>query len=301
LIRVALPDGRFVEYRYDPFGRRIEKNVNGVITRYVYDREDILFELDGNNNIITEYLHGPGVDEPIAMIRNNQTYYYHADDLGSIIAITNSAGQVVQRYEYNSFGEITYQQDPNFVQPYTYTGREYDQESGLYYYRARYYDAKVGRFISKDPFRGYLRRPQTQNRYIYVGNNPINYRDPLGLARTDSWDPRFYTDFWGNFFGGGYDFYQNYQDMRDANTVGADKYFHCKANCQASRRGFGGREAAESFSEGRELFDEYIKGDPRSVCDEDRAANKRGREGNPNEPCNKVCEPLRPAGLPSRY
>ncbi len=83
---------QLVTYKYDPFGRRIEKNVNGVITRYVYDREDILFELDGSGNIVTEYLHGPGIDEPIAMIRGGQTYYYHADGLGSIIAITDAAG-----------------------------------------------------------------------------------------------------------------------------------------------------------------------------------------------------------------
>ncbi len=113
------------------------------------------------------------------MIRNNQTYYYHADGLGSIIAITNSAGQVVQRYEYDSFGQITYIQDPNFIQPYTYTGREYDEESGLYYYRARYYDAKVGRFISEDPigFAG-----GDVNFYAYVGNNPVNFTDPSGEA-----------------------------------------------------------------------------------------------------------------------
>lgn len=167
-------------YKYDPFGRRIEKNVNGVITRYVYDREDILFELDGNNNIITEYLHGPGIDEPIAMLRNNQTYYYHADGLGSIIAITDSSGRVVQRYEYDSFGQITYVQDQNFVQPYTYTGREYDTESGLYYYRARYYDAKIGRFISEDPFPGFLFKPLTLNPYPYVQSNPVNRIDSDG-------------------------------------------------------------------------------------------------------------------------
>ncbi len=177
LIELRTPNAQLVTYKYDPFGRRIEKNVNGVITRYVYDREDILFELDGSSAVLTEYVHGPGIDEPIAMLRNNQTYYYHADGLGSIIAITNSAGQVVQRYEYNSFGEITYVQDPNFLQPYTYTGREYDNESGLYYYRARYYDAKVGRFITQDPigFAGGI------NKYIYVNNRPTIFIDPTGL------------------------------------------------------------------------------------------------------------------------
>ncbi len=175
-------NSQLVTYKYDPFGRRIEKNVNGVITRYVYDREDILFELDGSGNIITEYLHGPGIDEPIAMIRNNQTYYYHADGLGSIVAITNATGAVVQRYEYDSFGQITYVLDPNFKQPYTYTGREYDEESGLYYYRARYYDPKIGRFITQDPigFSGGI------NFFSYVENNPVNFVDPLGLARKRS-------------------------------------------------------------------------------------------------------------------
>lgn len=118
------------------------------------------------------------------MIRNNLPYYYHADGLGSIIAITDSSGNVVQRYEYNSFGEITYQQDPNFVQPYTYTGREYDQESGLYYYRARYYDAKIGRFLQQDPLWGYLTNPQSLNRYPYVDNSPLNWIDPWGLEKT---------------------------------------------------------------------------------------------------------------------
>lgn len=171
LVELRTPNAQLVTYKYDPFGRRIQKRTVAVdgtemIRRYIYDREDILFELDGNGNIITEYLHGPGIDEPIAMIRGGKTYYYHADGLGSIIAITDSIGRVVQRYEYNSFGEITYQQDPNFVQPYTYTGREYDEESGLYYYRARYYDAKVGRFLQQDLI-GNLLNPQSLNRYPY--------------------------------------------------------------------------------------------------------------------------------------
>lgn len=111
------------------------------------------------------------------MIKGGQTYYYHADGLGSIIAITDSLGRVVQKYEYDSFGNITYIQDTSFVQPYTYTGREYDEETGLHYYRARYYDAKVGRFITEDPI-GLL---GGINKFVYVGNNPVNFKDPLGL------------------------------------------------------------------------------------------------------------------------
>jgi RHS repeat-associated protein len=163
-------------YKYDPFGRRIEKNINGVITKYLYDEEDIIAEYDGNNQLVAHYIHGPGIDEPLSMEKNSQKYYYHVDALGSVTAITDSVGTVVQRYNYDSFGNITYMQDPNFIQPYTYTSREYDPDSGLYYYRARYYDAKVGRFISEDPIglKGRI------NIYVYVGNNTVNRIDPSG-------------------------------------------------------------------------------------------------------------------------
>ncbi|HRS88496.1 MAG TPA: RHS repeat-associated core domain-containing protein [Smithellaceae bacterium] len=85
-------------------------------------------------------------------------------------------GNVVQRYEYDSFGNMSLK--PHFIkQPFTYTAREFDPETGLYYYRARYYDAKVGRFITRDPigFEGGI------NQYAYVGNNPVNRIDPFGL------------------------------------------------------------------------------------------------------------------------
>lgn len=115
----------------------------------------------------------------------------------------------------------------------------------------------------------------------------------------DWWDPRFYIDFWGNFFGGAGDFYGNYRNMRDANTLGADKYFHCKANCEAWNRGFGGRESAEFISESREFLDEFIKRDPPAACNADRAANRFGRS--PSTSCQTTCALLRPPGLDPRY
>lgn len=94
----------------------------------------------------------------------------------SIVAITNSTPAVVQQYAYDAFGMVTPSQ-PDFANPYTYTGREWDQELGLYFYRARYYDAMEGRFISKDPigFAG-----GDVNLYRYVQNNPIMLIDPSG-------------------------------------------------------------------------------------------------------------------------
>ena len=75
--------------------------------------------------------------------------------------------------------------------------------------------------------------------------------------------------------------------------AGQDKYFHCMANCQAANRGDGGWNAARLISEARELTDEYLKGDPKEACNEDRKANERGRQGGD---CRKNCERYRPGG-----
>jgi len=369
------------DYYYDPFGRRIqvdESLATGMTsTSYVYDGPNIIAEFDNNTGLQTgSYIHGPNIDEPLAVIRgtNSTHYYYHADGLGSVTAMTDDNGTVVQSYSYDSFGNTnqsstntastatvasqvgyytindgtqfsrsssptsttvgngtvsqtvnqdgsvtlnisnspgyaddgfylrvgklgdfnglqiatsagsdpvsvniwfdvdnngeffvwnggvltslgndvyslgpssaqnvltvnansnfylipgggTYTlaqlqsgavagitsstqiaiwvgidtgggslnatitsiqssalQNSSFTQPFTFTGREYDPASGLYYYRARYYDASTGRFINKDPigFRG-----GDTNLYRYVGNNPVNWIDPWGLVLTN--------------------------------------------------------------------------------------------------------------------
>jgi RHS repeat-associated protein len=181
---------------YDPFGRRIAKtivrdeigteclspNVCPRTVHYVYDGESIILEYDQSGEVQTRYTHGPGIDEPLAVeIRNGAIYtpyFYHADGLGSITALSDSQGAVVQRYEYDTFGNPTITTQGNITQTYTFTGREYDAETGMYFYRARYYDPKFGRFVTKDPigFAG-----GDINLYGYVLNDPINSNDPRGL------------------------------------------------------------------------------------------------------------------------
>jgi RHS repeat-associated protein len=182
LVQITTPTD-VIQYQYDGFGRRNVRTLNGVVTRYVYDQEDILFEFDENDQIKARYTHGPGIDEPISVDRDTDsdgvfdvTYYYHKDGLGSITAITDAVGNVVQAYVYDSFGKIV-NQTGSIENPYTYTGREWDAEAGLYYYRARYYDPSIGRFINGDPigFAG-----GDVNFYVYVQNNPVNYIDPDG-------------------------------------------------------------------------------------------------------------------------
>lgn len=184
LVQVSKP-GITALYKYDPFGRRIEKSVNGILTKYLYDNEDIVLEYDGAGQMVASYTHGPGIDEPLSMERPGQEYYYHQDGLGSVTALTNNSGDLAQRYEYDSYGKIVTTLDPNLTQPFSYTGREYDEETGLYYYRARYYDADAGRFISEDPI-GLA--GGDVNYFAYVGNNPVHFVDPLGLAVGDWWD-----------------------------------------------------------------------------------------------------------------
>ena len=181
LIRVVREDGSIVNYKYDGLGRRIEKEVDSVVTQYIYDNEDILLELDGINNIVARYTHGLGIDEPLIMEKSGASFFYQADGLGTITELTDSIATVVQSYVYSSFGKIESQLDPNFVQPYTFTAREFDPETGFYYYRARYYEPSIGSFITEDP----LEFEAGPNFYRYVLNNPINWVDPFGLILTD--------------------------------------------------------------------------------------------------------------------
>jgi len=179
LIKVTIRRGDHIKeviYTYDPFGRRISKTVSPSgggtgeeTTHYIYDEQNIIAEYDQTGKQTAFYTHGPNIDEPLAAEIRNTRIYYHADGLGSITAITNHMGHKVQQYAYDAFGNIKFTPFPIWIkQPYTYTGREYDPETGLYYYRARYYDAQAGRFIQRDPigFKGGI------NQFAYVSNNP---------------------------------------------------------------------------------------------------------------------------------
>ena len=180
LRQATLPNGMMVSYKYDALGRRIQRTPStGVSTNFVYDGADVVKDINSNGSTV-EYLNGPGVDNKLRLTDSRLTgpLYFVQDHLGSTTGITNSTGSVVSQISYDSYGNANTSSN---LTRYTYTGREFDSDTGLYYYRARWYDAKVGRFISEDPigFGGGV------NQFRYVGNNPQNSTDPTGLYNED--------------------------------------------------------------------------------------------------------------------
>ena len=189
----ALPS-KTITYAYDALGRRIEKNINGKIKRYVYDNEDILMEFDEENAFQKYYVHGLGIDDPLAMLKDNKetrndpmdfkTYYYHKDGMSSITSLTDEDGKEKEKYIYNAFGKMTiYDERDNKIEesqvgnPYSFTGREHDSETGLHYHRARYYSPDLARWISEDPIEF---NSGDINLYRYTFNNPLYWTDPDG-------------------------------------------------------------------------------------------------------------------------
>jgi RHS repeat-associated protein len=165
-------------FTYDGYGRRASKSAAGVTRLYVYDGDNITIErLVGGGRI--RYVHGPGVDQPLAAHDDTGVLAYHvADHLGSILHVTNATGAVTLSREYDAWGNLL---QASGVSGYAFTGREWDAETGLYYYRARYYDPKIGRFISEDP----IRFQGGVNFYAYVANRPTVNVDPFGLVKWD--------------------------------------------------------------------------------------------------------------------
>lgn len=196
-----------VRYFYDVMGRRIKKivqdlqNSTSFERKFVYDSSEIIAELDEDSNILARYTHsGLRTDDVLAaeispsgvssgLASQSGSYFYLKDGLGSINAITTETGNIVQRYIYSSFGKLLKVVDSigaestTIKTSYSYTNREFDEETGLFYYRARYYDSHNGRFLQEDPDPGNISIPQTViNSYSYVGNEPISRVDPTGQS-----------------------------------------------------------------------------------------------------------------------
>jgi RHS repeat-associated protein len=168
-----------IEYLYDVDDRRIGKKIDGTVTeRYVYDGLHIALAFDGAGSQTHRYLYGTEVDQILASETPTRVLWALTDRLGSVKDLVDENGVVLNHINYDSFGRVVSQTDASVEFRYGYTGREQDAETGLDYYRARYYDPTVGEFISEDPI-GF--RAGDTNLTRYVGNNPTNFVDPSGL------------------------------------------------------------------------------------------------------------------------
>ncbi|MBS1994124.1 MAG: hypothetical protein JSS83_26620 [Cyanobacteria bacterium SZAS LIN-3] len=165
-------------YTYDSIGRQTKKNVGGTVTRFVYDGQELIATYDTAGNLVSRYIYGLGLDEPIIEVKSTGAIVYlHANEKGSIVATSNTSGVVTNVNSYGPFGESNTVNGTIFG----YTGQRFDAETGLYYYKARYYSPTLGRFLQPDPI-GYA--GGDLNLYAYVQNDPINWTDSTGLTKS---------------------------------------------------------------------------------------------------------------------
>jgi RHS repeat-associated protein len=183
---INVNNGIVGQYQYDALGRRIKKILSGSTVNYYLSGYRVIEERDNIDSILTQYTYSAAIDHQLTMMKNGQTWFYHQNNLGSVQTITNTSGIVVERYEYDAYGNLSIY-DPMFNllntstigNVYFYTGRELDLETGSFYYRFRHYNSVFGRFNQFDPL-GFLDQINLLN---YVSNNPIKYNDPFGLEK----------------------------------------------------------------------------------------------------------------------
>jgi RHS repeat-associated protein len=160
-------------FSYDALDRRVSRTVNGETMTFQYDGLDIVRESGPDGE--TGYLRTGALDEIVAQFAGPEMRVPMTDALGSTLAVLDAAGSPVTTYTYEPYGRVT-TTNPTPRFPFRFTGRE-DDGTGLYYFRARYYDPVLSRFISEDPI-GLL---GGFNVYAYAGGDPVNWIDPLGL------------------------------------------------------------------------------------------------------------------------
>ena len=197
---VQLPDGIQIEYVIDANGRRMGKKVNGVLTQSLLYQGTLnpIAELDGNGNVVARFVYGSKANVPDYIIKNGNTYRIISDHLGSPrLLIDLNTGAIVQRMDYDAFGNVVLDTNPGF-QPFGFAGGIYDFDTGLVRFGARDYDSETGRWTEKDPISF---NNIDLNLYRYVLNDPINFLDPLGLFTTSSGSVSFHEGIGGQLSG----------------------------------------------------------------------------------------------------
>jgi len=211
LVRVTRKaDGQVVaRYAYDCLSRRVERQVtnSGDLDDhlfYFYDGYRVIEEQDPTGLAVRQYVDGLGVDNHVAFYRNadvspdgsaEEAYFHHADAKGGTAALTDAAGAVVERYSYDPYGRVRFEDagsvplaDQRVSQvgnPYLFHGRRLDPETGFFYNRKRHYDPQTGRFIQRDPAGLWFDAMGRGNPYLFGALNPWSYHDPMGESAAE--------------------------------------------------------------------------------------------------------------------
>jgi len=209
---VQKPNGDIIEYVYDGNGNRFSKTVNGVTRYYSYDTGgNIVSEYEKNGetiNTLVRYVRDNS-GKAISMLQGSNTYYFIYNGHGDVTGLTDQNGAAVATYNYDEFGNLTSSTGAVY-NSLRYSGANnayYDEETSLYKMGVRYYQSDVGRWLTRDSYKGEQENLQSKNKYVYVENNPITSFDDTGYKKADNKWPKEYVGtrkvlwFWP--FGGG--------------------------------------------------------------------------------------------------
>ena len=178
-----------VEYVYNGVGERVAKIVNGVRTNFINDPNrvyvQVLAETDDDGVAQRVYEWGNELINQEDVNGASRYYYLHDSINGSVRRLIDVDQNVINSYEYGAFGEAKTMLE-GVSNDYQFHGEVQEEETGLVFLRARYYDAESGRFLTRDPIKGQMKNPQTLNAYVFVDSDPVNKRDPLGLMSLSS-------------------------------------------------------------------------------------------------------------------